>query len=154
MIFICHSRKDEAMVSQLVSWLNADSFNIWYNNFDISKPLDLMIENAVQSSQIFLLCLTSNVIPLDGSSMKAKEIKYALKKFEKDKQFKFLTLLLGDFPEEIKLQIGFSVDVLEFITRIRVMDFRKVNFEPMLGNFRQVPEYAELSKILRQWDKF
>lgn len=154
MIFICHSRKDEARVSKLVSWLNEDSFDIWYNKIDIGKPIESTIQDALQSSKVFALCLTPNVVPLDELSMKAKEIRSALQKFERDDSFKFLILWLDDFSETTKLQIRFSVDVLEYITRFRVMDFRKVDFATVLGDYREIPEYAELSKTLRRWDSF
>ncbi|KPA09850.1 Toll-Interleukin receptor domain protein, partial [Candidatus Magnetomorum sp. HK-1] len=77
--FLCYSRKDQEKVEKLYHRLSSQNFDIWFDKRKLlpGQDWEIMIERAVRSSDIIIVCLSNESITKSGYAQ--EEMRYALK---------------------------------------------------------------------------
>ena len=99
-IFISYSRKDRDYVQELVKRLNKDGLETFVDFQDLKSGASWgsIIENAIESSSVFLFILSNNWANSDSAIF---ELGAAYGKGKK-----IIPILIGTEPEKIPLQIS------------------------------------------------
>ncbi len=77
-VFLCHSSEDKSAVRELYHRLKSSGVQPWLDEFDLlpGQEWDREIGNAVRSSDVVLICLSSTSVNKTGYMQ--REIRYAL----------------------------------------------------------------------------
>ena len=136
-VFLGYSPRDKAVVGHLAELLKADGLRIWFDEWEISeqvikkiergelkKKVPQMIEEGLEDSQTFVLCMSRGAFSSDWSTLERQTEKY---RAPDDTERRFVPLLLDD------------VEIGETLRQFAYIDWRE----------RSATEYSRLLAACR-----
>jgi tetratricopeptide (TPR) repeat protein len=108
-IFISHSTKDDAFVTELRQALNLRGLTVWVDSRNLrgGDRLRPEIQQAIREARTFLVVVSESAF---DSTWVYNEIKYALEiQAERDKAYRVIPLLLGVSPARLRWLFGEDV---------------------------------------------
>lgn len=95
-VFISYSGNDEDKVEKLVSQLQNENLDVWFDQERLMPGEDLKpaIKNGIYSSNIFLACLSNNYVNNFKGSWTERELNIVMQNEEKQKVRKIIPLRL------------------------------------------------------------
>jgi hypothetical protein len=102
-IFLSHSSKDKAMVSDVANRLRSDGLKVWFDEW-ILKPGDSIpgiIDEGLEHSRILVLCMSANAFGWDWAQLEAGTFGF---RDPLNKEHRFIPLRLEDARRKASLE--------------------------------------------------
>ncbi len=121
-VFISHGFKDIPQAGLIYNQLKQEEgIEPWLDTEDLQPAQDWMVEilKALHSSNVGLICLSKNALPLTGQLKREIHDMLEMTKTHSSKEFQILTLRLDDAPLPEELASLPSVDSQGIVNALR-----------------------------------